>query len=729
MSFVVLGATGNLAQKKLLPSLFNLYANGHLPPRTLLVCAGRPDHSAAEFNRITAQSLREFLDGAKVAKATRGDSKHAVIRQQSLLAGIDDLDDAFRQSLGDPGRGKPSFGSPSSRPHVPPPTVRDIGGCANTSARSSYANLMELDTRESVNTDDAGSASTRLSPAKASSLGPAAAVAMRGIARSQCPPEFLINDFLERVRYACVPNCADAEAANAHLRGVFEIVERHEGEHADAPGRNRLYYLAMPHELYLPAADAIHRHGRAAPFERSSSPNFTSGEKPSSQTGGWTRIVVEKPFGSDLPSARAMHESLAKHWAERDLYRIDRYLGKEVIDNLLVMRFANRMLTPIWNRENVANVQIVFKEPAGTTAEYFDKHGIVRDVMQNHLLQIMAVLAMDRPVSLEPEDIRDAKLKVLRQVAKVDPSADVVAGQYVADRRDPVGKPGYKENASVPFDSKTPTYAMVVLNVRNERWDGVPFILKAGKALDERRSEIRIQLKSTPGDIFADDDGLSRGRFGTEPADLGAGPNEFVIRIQPHEEMYMKLTIKEPGLGVRPVPSEMELSGRWRAEQERKEVAGEAPRRAYERLLLDAVNGHQAHFVRGDELEAAWAIVDPINAAIENGEVPVYEYQRGTRGPREADALRRSVGHVTCAVPRDGDALLSGSDDVCDDSRGGGGAHALPSLVVGGASAAAEAEAEEDGTPKHHRRRSGVPASMIWGKHGEETSTPMPQDV
>ena len=193
--------------------------------------------------------------------------------------------------------------------------------------------------------------------------------------------------------------------------------------------------------------------------------------------------------------------------------------------------------------------------------------------MQNHLLQVMAVLAMDRPVSLDPEDIRDAKLKVLRQVTRVDPAKDVVAGQYVASD----GKPGYRDNASVADGSRTPTYAMVVLNVRNERWDGVPFILKAGKALNEKRSEIRIQLRSTPGDIFAEDDGQSSGREGPDGADLGAGPNEFVLRIQPHEEMYMKLTIKEPGLGVQPVPSEMELSGRWRAEQERKEVAGRRP--------------------------------------------------------------------------------------------------------------------------------------------------------
>jgi hypothetical protein len=181
----------------------------------------------------------------------------------------------------------------------------------------------------------------------------------------------------------------------------------------------------------------------------------------------------------------------------------------------------------------------------------------------------------------------------------------------------------------------------------------------------------------------------------------------------------------------------MELSSRWREEQERKEVAGEAPRRAYERLILDAVNGHQAHFVRGDELEAAWAIVDPINAAIESGEVPVHEYARGTRGPKEADVLRKSVGHVTCPVPRDG-ALLSSSDDLCADEQETSDEGAFVNGAVGerspvrtpsGDASRADAVSEDDGTPKHERRRSGVPASVVWGKEGEETSTPMPPEA
>jgi glucose-6-phosphate 1-dehydrogenase len=259
---------------------------------------------------------------------------------------------------------------------------------------------------------------------------------------------------------------------------------------------------------------------------------------------------------------------------------------------------------------------------------------------------------------LDPEDIRDAKLKVLRQVDRVDVEHKVVAGQYVAHE----GKLGYKDNPNVAADSRAPTFAMLVLNIRNERWDGVPFILKAGKALNEKRSEIRIQLRQTPGDIFGD---LEKPGDPTDPAVANgyAGPNEFVLRLQPHEEMYMKLTIKEPGLGVQPVPSEMELSGRWRAEQLRKEAAGEAPRRAYERLLLDAVHGHQAHFVRGDELEAAWQIVDPVNDAIESGRVPLHEYPFGTRGPSEADALRKASGHVAFVVPRDG-VHLSSADDL-----------------------------------------------------------------
>lgn len=403
LTFVVLGATGNLARVKLLPSLFNLYAAGHLPPRTLIVAAGRTDHTDRSFGDILSRSI---LDSWKPPAQPCGDKPSfsssgggeggggGLVKNASF--GLDDL--------------RHAGGSQSSTPTAPL-TAADIGGSSGAAARSL-------------------SLSFAASPKGAPPPAAAAAAQPGSPLKSPAVPQGLIDEFLERVKYvrvAAIPKSNESheshgvgenggeEDEHSSLSEVFDVVARHEEENADAPGRNRIFYLALPHELYPPVANAIAVHRR----------------RRSSDDAGWTRLVLEKPFGIDLLSAVALNHALAVDWTERELYRIDRYLGKEVIDNLLVMRFANRLLTPIWNRENVSNVQIIFKEPFGVNTGYFDSHGIIRDVLQNHLLQILAVLAMDRPVSLEPEDIRDAKLKVLRQVNRVNPAKDVVAGRGV----------------------------------------------------------------------------------------------------------------------------------------------------------------------------------------------------------------------------------------------------------------------------------------------------------
>nr|CAB3447144.1 unnamed protein product [Digitaria exilis] len=335
----------------------------------------------------------------------------------------------------------------------------------------------------------------------------------------------------------------------------------------------------------------------------------------SASHAGWTRVIVEKPFGKDLDSAEELSAELGKLFDEEQLYRIDHYLGKELVQNLLVLRFANRLFLPLWNRDNIANVQIVFKEDFGTEGRggYFDQYGIIRDIIQNHLLQVFCLVAMEKPVSLKPEHIRDEKVKVLQSVEPIK-HEEVVIGQY----------DGYKDDPTVPDDSNTPTYASVVLRVHNERWEGVPFILKAGKALNSRKAEIRVQFKDAPGDIF---------RCKKQ------GRNEFVIRLQPSEAMYMKLTVKKPGLEMATEQSELDLSYGMRYQDVKIPEA-------YERLILDTIRGDQQHFVRRDELRAAWEIFTPLLHDIDAGKLKSVSYEPGSRGPQEADEMSKRMGYV-----------------------------------------------------------------------------------
>ncbi|KAJ1366075.1 Glucose-6-phosphate 1-dehydrogenase [Parelaphostrongylus tenuis] len=242
----------------------------------------------------------------------------------------------------------------------------------------------------------------------------------------------------------------------------------------------------------------------------------------------WTRVVIEKPFGHDLESSTKLSNHLSKLFKEEQLFRIDHYLGKEIVQNVMVLRFGNRFLGPSWNRDNIASVTISFKESFGTQgrAGYFDTAGIIRDVMQNHLMQILTLVAMEKPASLKTEDIRDEKVKVLRAIKPVE-LKDVVLGQYVANPEcaHPDASIGYKDEKDVPPNSKTPTFALAILYVHNERWEGVPFFLRCGKALNESKAEVRVQFKEVSGDIYP-------------PGELKR--SELVMRVQPNEAVYLK---------------------------------------------------------------------------------------------------------------------------------------------------------------------------------------------
>ncbi|XP_021741175.1 glucose-6-phosphate 1-dehydrogenase, cytoplasmic-like [Chenopodium quinoa] len=403
-----------------------------------------------------------------------------------------------------------------------------------------------------------------------------------------------VSNFLDLVKY--VSGSYDSDEG---FQLLDKEIYKYEYEMNRLEGMSRrLFYLALPPSVYPSVCRMI---------------KLNCMNK--SDNGGWTRIIVEKPFGKDLESAEQLSSQIGELFNESQIYRIDHYLGKELVQNMLVMRFANRFFLPLWNRDNIDNVQIVFREDFGTEGRggYFDQYGIIRDIIQNHLLQVLCLVAMEKPVSLTPEYIRDEKVKVLQAVNLIK-DEEVVLGQYE----------GYKDDPMVPQTSNTPTFATVILRIHNERWEGVPFILKAGKALNSRKAEIRVQFKDVPGDIFKCEK---------------QGRNEFVMRLQPSEAIYMKLTVKQPGLEMSTVQSELDLSYKQRYQ-------GVVIPEAYERLILDTIRGDQQHFVRRDELKAAWEIFTPLLHRIDRGSLKSLPYKAGTRGPAEADALLEKAGYT-----------------------------------------------------------------------------------
>jgi glucose-6-phosphate 1-dehydrogenase len=379
--------------------------------------------------------------------------------------------------------------------------------------------------------------------------------------------------------------------SNEDIARVGRSLRQLEGER----GGTRVYYLATAPRLY---EAAITNLGSAGLFEES---------------GGPRRVVIEKPFGTDLASARALNEHMHRICQERQVYRIDHYLGKETVQNLLVLRFANSIFEPVWNRNYVEHVQITVAESVsvGERGLYYDTAGILRDMFQNHLLQLMMICAMEAPVKNEADRIRDEKVKVLRAVRRLegrDVAAESIRGQYEE----------YANESGVPPGSRTATFAALRLWIDNWRWNGVPFYLRSGKVMSCRTTQIVIQFHRPPHLLFGE---------GQTPY---MDRNKLIIQIQPAEGIQLLFQSKVPDAGM--TLQQQELSFRFA-----HAYSGAQPD-AYQRLLLDALQGDASLFARSDEVEAAWQIIDPILAAWSAPDAPpLHAYSRGEWGPEASN--------------------------------------------------------------------------------------------
>ena len=397
----------------------------------------------------------------------------------------------------------------------------------------------------------------------------------------------MIDEFVALLSYVAVD--AKGEEGWAALKALVR------------PDGVQAFYFSVAPALFGDLAERLHAHGIAHPQ---------------------SRIVVEKPFGRDLQTARALNATLAEHFSEQQIYRIDHYLGKETVQNLMAVRFANILFEPLWNAQYIDHVQITVAETVGVEGRgaYYDKSGAMRDMVQNHLMQLICLIAMEPPYHFDPNAVRDEKLKVIRALQPVAPE-DIVRGQYLGQK----GAPGYVEDSENP-DSKTESYIALKVQVANWRWQGTPFYLRTGKKLRARESEIAITFKEPPHSIFDDAPGWRE--------------NVLVIRLQPNEGMNLKVMIKEPGPGgMRLVQVPLDMSFAEALGEEGADIPD-----AYERLIMDVIRGNQTLFMRGDEVEAAWAWTDPIIQGWEaRGDRP-RGYDPGTSGPEDALMLMHRDG-------------------------------------------------------------------------------------
>ena len=341
-----------------------------------------------------------------------------------------------------------------------------------------------------------------------------------------------------------------------------------------------------------------------------------------------SRVALEKPLGRDQQSANEINDQLAQSFAESQIFRIDHYLGKETVQNLMALRFGNALFEPLWRRERISDVQITIAESlgVGTRGGFYDQTGALRDMVQNHLMQLLVILAMEPPVSVDPDAVRDEKIKVLRALKPLvglDAVESTVRGQYKAGAYADGPVPGYLDNETVPDDSITETFAAIRAEIQSWRWAGVPFYLRTGKRMESKLTEIIINFRKVPHSIYEKSDGLNT-------------PNQLVIRLQPEESIRMRIYVKAWGddMQLQPVHLNLDFNDVFKKRQ----------MIAYERLCIDIIKGNQTLFMRRDEVDAAWAWIDPILQAWEDHQVRPKSYTAGTMGPAAANALISKEG-------------------------------------------------------------------------------------
>ncbi|GAL35056.1 glucose-6-phosphate dehydrogenase [Vibrio maritimus] len=372
--------------------------------------------------------------------------------------------------------------------------------------------------------------------------------------------------------------------------------------------RNTLFYLATPPSLYSIIPASLAAHGL------------------NDESQGWKRLIIEKPFGYDLASARQLDKEIHEHFQEHQIYRIDHYLGKETVQNLLVLRFSNAMFEPLWNHQYVDYVEITGAEFLGVEERggYYDGSGAVRDMFQNHLLQVLAMVGMESPAQINADAIRNEVVKVLqclRPLSDDDLRNNLVLGQYTESNVRGQFLPSYRDEHGVADDSRTETYVGLKMFIDNWRWNGVPFYVRTGKRLPTRVTEVVIHFKQTPHPVFGKD----------------APENKLIIRIQPDEGIQMSFGLKEPGAGFN--AKEVKMNFHYASLQETQMLT------AYERLLLDALNGDATLFARSDAVEACWEFVQPILDFKQDPQA-LFGYACGTWGPKECDQLLHNDGRA-----------------------------------------------------------------------------------